>query len=402
MAFDFLFTLLVSCPRHCVSYNNMARNLCNLGDTSVSKQALQKAMTCKRFLLFIKIILKNILAKKLKENIDTSLWQHALFKRIVVQDSTVLKLPSGLFSIFSGVSNGVSQVANARVQFAFDLLNERVIYLSVDSYGCNDIKKARCLDVKGGDLILRDRGYFSRAEIVRMNKLKADFIYRYKHITCLDAVTGRPIVLLTMLRLNPNLDIMVRLIDEQGPVVRLVASAVNEELANRRRQKLKKEAKHKPGEACLALLSWSIFFTSVKQEQMNYKAVYQLYTLRWRVEILFKAMKSNLNFGKIHNICSNQFYFIVYAKLIFIILITQFIYLPARTIIKQHFNKEISIIKLTAFIGENPMNMIEIIDELLFYDNEPKEKLKALVRYCCYDKRTRRNYHQFAHDTILS
>lgn len=380
----------------------MARNLCSGGNKSVSKQALQKAMTSKRFLLFIKMIFKNILTKRLRKNTAADLWQHTLFKRILVQDSTILKLPKGLFGMFSGVSNGFSQVANARIQFAFDLLNERVIYLSADPYCFNDIRKASCLDVKEGDLILRDRGYFSKAEIVRMNGLKADFIYRYKHVTCLDVVTGKPIVLLTMLKLNPNLDIMVRLIDEQGPVVRLVANAVNEELANRRRQKLKKESKSNPGETCLALLSWSIFITSVKQEQMNYKAVYQLYTLRWRVEILFKVMKSNLNLDKIHAIPDKQFYFIIYAKLIFLILITQFIYLPARVIIKQHFNKEISILKITAFIGENPMNMIEIIEELLLYNNEPKDKLKALARYCCYEKRNRRNYDQFAQDILLS
>jgi Transposase DDE domain len=295
-------------------------------------------------------------------------------------------------------------VANARVQFAFDLLNERVIYLSADPYSSNDIKKARCLHVKKGDLILRDRGYLSKAELERISGSGADFIYRYKHnTTYLDVVTGKPIALLTMLRRNPNLDIMVRLIDEQGPVVRLVANAVNEELANRRRQKLKKESRRKPGEECLALLSWSIFITSVTKEQMNYKAVFQLYMLRWRVEILFKAMKSNLNLDKIHAVTANQLQFIIYARIILLILITQFIYLPARLIIKKHFNKEISIVKITAYLGENPINMIAIIEELIVYDKQPGNKLKALARYCCYEKRRKRkNYHQFAHDVLLS
>jgi len=48
------------------------------------------------------------------------------------------------------------------------------------------------------------------------------------------------------------------------------------------------------------------------------------------------------------------------------------------------------------------MNMIEIIEELLLYNNEPKDKLKALARYCCYEKRNRRNYDQFAQDILLS
>lgn len=322
----------------------------------------------------------------------------------MVQDSTIIRLPKRLFSLFSGVSNGISQVANARIQFAFDLLNERVIFLSVDPYSSNDLKKARCLHVKKGDLVLRDRGYFSSTEMVRISGSGADFIYRYKHnITYLDVITGKPIALLAMLKRNPDLDIMVRLIDEHGPIVRLVANAVNEELANRRRQKLKEEAHSKPGEECLALLSWSIFITSIKQEQMNYKAVQQLYLLRWRVEILFKAMKSNLQLGKIHSIPANQLHFIIYARLILLLLITRFIYLPARSIIKKHFNKEISIIKLTAFISENPMNMIDLVEEILLYEHQPGKKLKALARYCCYDVRKKRiNYDQLAQDVLLS
>jgi len=382
----------------------MARNLCAQGDQAVSKQALQKAMTNKRFLVFLRLIFKNILAERLKKQADVSLWQHTLFKRILVQDSTILKLPKTLFAMFSGVSNGQSQVANARMQFAFDLLQERVVYLSVDPYSLNDIKKAHCLNVKQGDLILRDRGYLSTAEVERIIGLKADFIYRYKHgITYLDVVTGEPIKLLERLKDNPSLDIMVRLVDKKGPVVRLVATAVREELANRRRQKLKKEAHGQPGKECLALLSWSIFITSIRQEQMDYNALFQLYKLRWRVEILFKAMKSNLRLDKIHTIPSQQFHFMVYAKLILLILITRLIYLPARLIIKKLFDKEISIIKLTAFIAENPMNMIDIVREFLVYDHQPKKQLTALARYCCYDKRRKRsNYDKIAQDIFLS
>jgi hypothetical protein len=67
MAFDFLFTLLASSIHHHVSYNRMARNLCCLGDTAVSKQALQKAMAGKPFLLFLRLIFKSLLAEKLKK-----------------------------------------------------------------------------------------------------------------------------------------------------------------------------------------------------------------------------------------------------------------------------------------------------------------------------------------------
>ena len=114
-AFDFIFCLLHTCSNNLMSFNNMALKLGSEGCKSVSKQTLHKAMTKKRFLLFIRIIFKKLLVAKLKNNRDTSLWKHAIFKRILVQDGTVVKLPKKLFSIYSGVANQFSQVANARI-----------------------------------------------------------------------------------------------------------------------------------------------------------------------------------------------------------------------------------------------------------------------------------------------
>lgn len=401
-AFDFIFCLLHTCSNNLMSFNNMALKLGSEGCKSVSKQTLHKAMTKKRFLLFIRIIFKKLLVAKLKNNRDTSLWKHTIFKRILVQDGTVVKLPKKLFSIYSGVANQFSQVANARIQYAFDLLNEEIVYFSIDSYSRNDISKAKCLQIKEGDLVLRGRGYFSYAEVTRLSSLKADFIYRYKNgVTYLDIITGKPIALLAMLKLNSSLDIKVRLMDENGPVIRLVANAVNEELANRRRQKLKKEAKFKPGEENLALLSWSIFITSIQEEKMNYKELYQLYSLRWRVEILFKSLKSNLSLDNIHNVSNNQLIFMIYAKLIMHVLIINFVYLPVRLIIKRKYNKELSILKLTAYLCERAGRIIEIIYELCNYE-VTDEKIKLLSRYCCYEKRKRKNYDQFAQEIFLS
>lgn len=69
MAFDFLFALLVSSICNCVSYNSMAGKLCSLGGISVSRQALQKAMAGKAFLLFIRLIFKDLLAERLKKTL---------------------------------------------------------------------------------------------------------------------------------------------------------------------------------------------------------------------------------------------------------------------------------------------------------------------------------------------
>jgi hypothetical protein len=60
------------------------------------------------------------------------------FKRILLQDSTIIKLPLRLFEVFSGVKNAHAAVCNARIQGIYDLLSGRFIHFSIDPYSKND------------------------------------------------------------------------------------------------------------------------------------------------------------------------------------------------------------------------------------------------------------------------
>jgi IS4 transposase len=52
----------------------------------------------------------------------------------------------------------------------------------------------------------------------------------------------------------------------------------------------------------LELLGWSIYITTITKEIADSTKIYKLYRLRWRIEIIFKAWKGNMNFNKIHNV----------------------------------------------------------------------------------------------------
>ena len=327
----------------------------------------------------------------------------ARFKRIIVQDSTIVKLPNRLFFLFSGVSNGVGKTANARIQYAFDIINEQVKYFSIDSYSKNDLSQTRRLIIKMGDLILRDRGYLTYDEITRIIQKGADFIFRYKFkIKCLSITTNATIDILKLLKKHQNLDIKVRLNDKNGPIVRIVAVPINQELADRRRSKLKKEASSKPSKENLEIQSWSIYITSIPKQEMNFVEIFSLYKLRWRVEILFKTMKSGLKLDSIHNVSNTQLQFIIYAKLMFLVITMQFIYLPAAQKINEQLNKELSILKLITYLAEDKMRILETVEELLNENKLIGPKLNSIARYCTYDKRKRQNYHKFASEIILS
>jgi len=399
-ALDYILLLIFNCSKNLVSYNTMASTTLDNGK-SVLKQSLHKAMRKTTFLLFIQSVFNKLVQAKL--GISSTPF-NSRFKRMIIQDSTIIKVSKELFKIYSGVSNGISQVSNARIQVAIDILSNIFTLLSIDPYSVNDIKAANRLTLRAGDLVLRDRGYCSIAEIKRILECRADFIYRYYHSFAYYHIkTGKRIDLYKLLLDKRKLKVKVRLGGPNGQIVTLLAHKVNEELANSRRAKLKKTAKHKPSQEVLRLLSWSIFFTSINDEDIKFEEVYNLYKLRWRIEILFKALKSHLNLDKIHNVPDNQLKFIIIAKMMLAVIIVQFIYENLGKQLYEHTEKEISILKLTRYITDN-MNelgkLIIIANRQLFIRCELVRKIE---KYCTYDARyDRENYEQQLEKAILS
>lgn len=399
-SFDFLFALLLNANKETISYNAMASTLALKKDKAVSKQALHQAMSNLCFLNFINQIFEQLMTKKLG---ISSISSQFGFQRIIIQDSTIIKLPGRLASTYSGVRNGFVQVVNARLQYAFDALTNYSILFELDSYKVNDTKAAANLNVKKGDLVIRDRGYFSLKEMKRLLNNGADFIYRYKHgVIYYDAETGMRLNLIEVLDLQKTTDIKVRVDDgSNGPIIRLLADRVTEEIANQRRAKLKKEAKTFPSKDVLALLSWSIFLTSVEKDKADFKKIFELYKLRWRIEIIFKAMKSHLKLDKIHNVSETQLKFIIAAKMILFLLIFQFVFSWFSKKIEKIFDKELSFSKLCHYLQDNLGVLPDLIIKT-FSNHLKKQSLtaKTLLKYCTYDKRKRQNYndhlYQFA------
>ena len=72
---------------------------------------------------------------------------------------------------------------------------QKVLFvLQLTPYTKNDMKSAPELDLKQGELVIRDRGYLTTSEIQRHLQVKADCIYRHKSTTIyLETQTGKVI-----------------------------------------------------------------------------------------------------------------------------------------------------------------------------------------------------------------
>ena len=378
--------MITESVRGCVSCNDLAAAIDFESGTTASRQAYHKKMGWASLRFF-----EAILAKILHAKTTTALpLPFKKFQRILVQDSTVVKLPTKLMKVFSGVKNRYKQVCNARVQCVYDLLSGSFTHWSMHSYSKNDLAVASDLEVRMGDLVLRDRGYFTLNELQRIIEAQGDFVSRYRHKTVLcQPETGEEIDLFRLLKTQGNIDRNI-LIGKEHPIeVRLIAAEVSQETASRRRQKAKKENKgHNPSKEVLFLMGWTIFLTSLTSQELDVNDFIELYGLRWRIENIFKTWKSNFNFDKIHEVGETQLRLILMARFMAITLIYEKIYDPlSRTIAKKR-NKTLSLMKLMRYISRNFM----AIPQLLKAACGSMKHLGIVEKYCAYDKRKRPNY----------
>lgn len=385
-AVEFLVYMIMESIRGCVSCNDLAAAIEAETGTAASRQAYHQKMS-RACLLFFEAITAMVIHSKASASIHSTF---SRCKRILVQDSTVIKLPSKLMAVFSGVRNAHTKVCNARIQFIFDLLSGSFIQWSIDAYSKNDQAAAPELAVKAGDLILRDRGYFIVAEFERMIKAGADFISRYKHHTILyDPQTGQEIDLCRLLATQRTVDQKVLMGKDSKTEVRLIAVEVSQETASRRRQKAREECKgHHPGKEVLFLMGWTIFITSLNSREITIDDLMELYGLRWKIETIFKTWKSHMSFDKIHIVSEIQLRLILIARFIAIMLFYEKIYVPLLQRVHQESKRILSLMKLMRYISRN----LKAIPQLLNAVNGSLKSLKTIGRYCAYDKRKRRNF----------
>jgi len=372
------------------SYNDLMSRFDTLYHISASKQALWKKVNAS-CVLFFQAVLAQIIKTKIPTHEIQNVKALGKYKRVIIQDSTIIKLPCRLFQMFSGVANQHDSVCNARIQGVYDLLSGCFLHFSIDPYSKNDFLAAPELELHQADLVLRDRGYFTNDEIKRHNDLGADCIYRHKtKVLYVDPFTGKPVQLMTLLERNIYLDMEVCLNDKEHTKVRLLAAPVSQQVADNRRRRAKKEMKgHNPHAKVLKLMAWTIFITNIPSSEAGFSQLLKMYSFRWHIEIIFKIWKSHLQFAKVHNVSYFQFQVLLTARLIMIVLCTHHLFVPYYFNISQGYNRDLSMMKFMIYLTKNPEKITELLQDL----NRSAKTLAIiyhkLIKYCAYDKRKR-------------
>lgn len=309
------------------------------------------------------------------------------FARVLIQDSTVIALPKSLEKHYPGWRNQRASSAALKIQALYDLAGDAFLKFVLSPFTRNDqTAAADALEVAGkGDLVLRDLGYFGLESLRALAGKGAYFLSRYRSgVLLFDPGSGERVDLLKALRGKRSADMPVLLGEEARLPVRLMAVKLKQEVADSRRRKAKanRDRRARPSAEALELMDWQIMIANCGPELLPLDKVWDLYSMRWRIETIFKSWKSGLNIDAIPSSVSKpELDAFICASLLKATL--------AHAVIIPYLercdpDRKISVCKL--------MNLIAISADLIGSDPKANEiLLMNLSKHSRYEKRKRQS-----------
>jgi hypothetical protein len=322
------------------------------------------------------------------------------FNRVFLEDSTILRLPQSLHEIFGGGANQKESYALTRVQLRVDLTREKIQTIRINCYGETDLAFAPDIldDLRQGDLMIRDLGYFVIDVFEKIQWLGAYFISRW-----------HPNVQFRYPDTKEILDIGqflaraerrgVEFIDQNFLLgltkafsVRFIAIKVPQDIeAKRRKAALEREKKsgRKYSEKYFEQLGWAIYITNIPVEMFNFSCIWAIYRLRWRIEIIFKAWKSHLSLLEVvkdnRSLNPCQIIIRLYLMMAWIVLGL----MPAYNFfMRKLYQTEKRFLSLARFADYYRNNFEDIVNE-----QDWEKHIPFIKCFCLYEKRKKhRNY----------
>lgn len=271
-------------------------------------------------------MLTNLLQEVLSQQIPvrkTESW----FTDIHIMDSSEFKVSKKVAAAFPGYG-GIGREALMQIQFEYQLFGSKVTTLSIGSaLDADSIEGMKNIDkVPPKTLLLRDLGYFSPKVFKELSTRNIYFISRAKSQWNFYIFQQGKYLLLTISDIINQLkkqkgkyiDLDVYVGEQARTPVRLVANLLTEEQKKKRLDK--KSANRKLGSDVLESIGLNLFVTNVEREKCTDSQIYDLYTLRWQVELIFKTWKSIMQLHNLHSMNAIRLECVMLIKLLWVML----------------------------------------------------------------------------------
>jgi hypothetical protein len=192
-----------------------------------------------------------------------------------------------------------------KIDFAFDLLSGSIVSHSLQAATEQDktIGKDFVSEVRRGDLVLRDMGYFSLGEFAIIEAREAWWLTRLPLTTGVTLANGDVLEKRLKGSRREIIDLVV-FAGEQGKKCRLVAVRAAPEVVAARHAERREKARQSGKTPCAKGLvrdGWHIMLTNLGKDQASVGQLAAVYRARWAVEIQFRAWKQALNLDKALN-----------------------------------------------------------------------------------------------------
>lgn len=292
-ASGFVLSLMKSVITGKASFNQLAANLSHSELKSISRQAVWKRMDTSTIPFLLDTVGVALKQRWSKEALVAS----TVFGRVIIEDSSQVKLAKANHEEFPGHGNDGGTTAGCKFDMAFDLLTGEPVTISLHLATEQDREIGKDLVdlIRENDLILRDMGYFSRGEFARIEESKACWLSRVPINVKVHDTSGNTLeTILKKTTLN-KLEVEVMLGDSGHPA-RLIAERAAPEIAEKRRRERREQARQLGKEASKDMLmrdGWYLLVTNVDKELMTSANLFKLYAIRWQIEITFRAWKQS-------------------------------------------------------------------------------------------------------------
>lgn len=291
----FVLSLVKAAVSGKASFNQLAMALAGIEEKSLSKQAFHKRTDrcATRFMC-------GVVAKALALRWNEAGAQGGMlegFGRVIVEDSSQRPMPAANHENFPAHGNGHGETAGAKFDLGFDLKTGEPVEASLHLATTQDREIGPDLveEIRCGDLVLRDMGYFSAREFARIEDRDAFWLSRLPATT--GATDERGLTLEERLRRSrcKRVEFHARL-GKSGHPARLVAMRAERPVAERRRRERREAARKQgrtPSADTLLRDGWHIIVTNIPEEKMGSATLFDLYAQRWQIEIVFRAWKQS-------------------------------------------------------------------------------------------------------------
>lgn len=371
----------------------------NYENCNVSREAIHK-----RFNPEAVAFLKDLVSKMITSHLGLAAQpfaQSCCFNGIYLKDSTKFKLPAIYFNNYPGYGGHNHELSSLmNIQYEYDLLSGNWTRLELTQATRNDQTESRETvdDIRPGSLNIRDLGYITATYLSAVQEKGAYYLNRLPKVGVFIMVEGKYQPLdwealdRKMKKANlPHLEYEVYL--GEGKIQsRMVLSPVPEQVANERVRKAARGGKrtskgYQVSKEYKTKARYNIFITNVPKEILPNEQVVDGYRLRWQVELIFKAWKSNMKVHKIKPMKRERMECQLLGKFIWILLSSKLLQAAEQNLKRPCPNQTCSLFKFLKRIKEISQQLRVVIFNRKSFINWYTQYIVQIIPYLTVEQR---------------